>query len=139
MLRTHVRRRTHRLMFEPVPESERLQVFVMMQIEAALDWIRSHARLLQPGGQIPNLKPTHQSRDEFVELRLILQPSRHRGEAFIAGRIAKQGGQCLPIPVATNRNRYPAFDAMFIAAPIRAMRSITVATVAASFKHPSVG
>ena len=52
MLQSFIWRRAHVLMFEPVPEIEGLEIFVLMDVHAVLHRIRGDTRSLQPRSQI---------------------------------------------------------------------------------------
>src|ERR1700675_542161 len=81
MFETLIGRRAHLLMLEPLPEAERLEVFVAMNIHAVLHRIRRHPSGLQRGSQLLGIAPADQFSNELVERCELAKASTHRCEA----------------------------------------------------------
>ena len=91
------------LVLEPMPETERLEVFVLMDVDAVLDRIRGDARCLQPRSQIIRLMTARERTDELIERRGVLDSRSCGGESRVAG-VAPQSSRA---SIATARRSRP--------------------------------
>src|SRR5271154_4771169 len=103
VLQSFVGRRAHMLVFEPVPEIESLEVFVLMDVDAVLHRIRGDARCLQTRSQIIRRMTAGQGADELIEPLALFDSGQLRGESRVAGVASQSRAHRLPLAVIGNR------------------------------------
>src|SRR5277367_435247 len=91
MLESFVRRRTHFLVLEPMPKAERLEIVVMMDIDAVLDRIGCHSGGLQLHGEIVGIVSARKRSNELVYCRGVLDPRNRTRKARVGGICRERG------------------------------------------------
>ncbi len=79
------------------------------------------------------------SADEFIECGRVLEPPRHGREARVGRVRAERSEHRAPLLVVADGKRDPSLIAVFIGAPISAMRGIAIRFIAARTKHAPAG
>src|SRR5580693_1079364 len=85
MLESLVRRRAHLLVLEPMPEAERFEVVVLVNVDAVLDRISGDSGALQLRSEIVGVMRTRERADELVERCGIFDARGRSRECGIGG------------------------------------------------------
>src|SRR5580658_7128048 len=121
-----------------MPEAERLEIFVLVDIDAVLDRISGDLGGLQLHREIVRVVNTRERSDELIDCRGILD-ARGRGRKARLGIGVEYREHRAPLLVSRDGDRYPSLVAVLIGASIGTVRSVPRGRVATRLKHAAGG
>src|ERR1017187_5201921 len=108
MLESFVGRRAHLLVLEPMPEAERLEVVVLVDIDAVLDRIDGNSGGLQLRGEFLRVVDAGERADELMDCRLVLDANGPSRKTLVGATRAGRGQHRTPLIVAGHGDRDPS-------------------------------
>src|SRR5258708_23437380 len=112
-------------MLEPMPEAERLEVVVLVNIDAVLDRIRGDSGGLQLRSELVRVVHASQRADELIDRRGILNARSRRHKSRFC-RSSQYSEHPSPLLVICDGDRDPSFVTVLVGASIRAVRSVAL-------------
>src|SRR5271166_5468756 len=118
MLESLVRRRPHLLVLEPMPEAERIEVVVLVDVDAVLDRVSGDSGALQLRGEILRVVRARKRADELIDRRTILNARGRSRECGIGRRRAQNREHRAPLLVTRDGDRNPSLVAVLVGASV---------------------